>query len=273
MRIRILFFGSLAILLLVVQATGGTAAKIAQKLAPGDATGDLDKVEGESRPPRPSPTPREMISEIQLLTLPKGKPILKESEEPAKPLNLLENPQVRRILRPQPSFIYDPGELRDPMIVPWVRHTILVREFLQNLQKLIKEKKITQAKSLIKQIEEILPDVTNLEMRNNASAQLAIIKQKLASAEAVPGEIATEAAPTPIPTPVIHIPAWIKTHVGGVIWAPRSQDRMVLIGDEILKEGQKIPKYPDAVIQKINPTTVIISYRGLAVEVAVAREE
>ena len=252
----------------------GPAAKIAKKMAPRDATGDLKKVMDEDRPsPGKTDTASGEISPIQILTQPRGRMIDKESEEPEKPVNLLENPQVRKLLKPSPDFVYNPRDLKDPMIVPWIRNALLVKEFLATLDKRIKERKLPEAKSLIKQIEELLPDITNIELRKNVEAQLAIYRQDLEKAEAGPGEITAMAPPQPIATPRIPIPGWIKSHVGGVIWQPRAQDRIVLIGDEILKEGQKIPKYPDAVVQKINPSSVVISYRGITEEIPVEKQE
>ena len=100
---------AVVLFLLGLSVLAAPVGKIAEKMAPRDATGDLEKVQGEEPPPAP-----ESITEVQLLTLPRGKTVLKECEEPAKPLNLLENPQVRRLLKPSPDFIYNPRDLKDP---------------------------------------------------------------------------------------------------------------------------------------------------------------
>lgn len=265
----------LLIFLLASVGLAGPAKDIAEKMAPRDATGDLEKVQGESEPMDATPTPRavESISEVQLLTLPRGKPIKKESEEPEKPMNLLDDPQVRRLLKPNPDFTYDPRDLKDPMIVPWVRHALLIKEFLETVQTRIKQRKIAEANSIIKQIEELLPDITDIELRKNAEAQLAIFRQEIEKLNMSPEDIQAMATPQPIQTPRIVMPTWIKTHVGGVIWQPSSKARMALIGDEILYEGQAIPKYPEAVVQKINPSSVVISYRGITEEIPVEKEE
>jgi hypothetical protein len=207
------------------------------------------------------------------MTLPTGQQPTRESEETGKSRNIINDPEVRRLLKQTPGFIYNPAELKDPMIVPWIRNTILVKEFVQNLQKLVKERQVENAKTLINQIKELLPEVTDQDVSKEAETQIALAQQeieKMASSPTTegPGPIGVP----PIETPIITMPSWIKSHVGGVIWEPKAEARTVLIGDDILKEGQQIPRYPDAVVQKINSSSVVVSYRGLVEEIAVSKE-
>jgi hypothetical protein len=218
----------------------------------------------------PTPTPHEVISEVQIMTLPTEKQPTRESEENAKSRNIINDPEVRRLLKQTPDFIYNPAELKDPMIVPWIRNTILVKEFVQNLQKLIREHRLENAKALISQIKELLPEVTELDVSKDAETQIALANQEIVKTSSTtttegPGPPGV----SPIETPIITMPSWIETHVGGVIWQPKAEERTVLIGDDILKEGEKIPRYPDAVVQKINPKSVVVSYRGLLKEISV----
>jgi hypothetical protein len=255
-------------------------AKIAEKVEPKDATGDLEKVQGQETPQNQpaQETPVETMTEAQILTMPKEKQIQMESEEPQTPPNILENPQVRNLLNPKSVFIYNPRDLKDPMIVPWVRHSLLVKEFLGTLEKRIGEartdpRKIQEAKSIIKQIEELLPDVSDMELKKKSEDRLVKLQETLLQMESEPKGTLPIETPLPPPSPEIVIPTWIKTNFSGVIWHPKAEDRIALIGDEILKEGQKIPKYPDAVVQKINPTSVVISFRGKTEELSVEKQD
>jgi hypothetical protein len=166
--VQMLLVGLIAALFCIGVGNTGTTEEIANKMAPKDTSGDLEKAQEKKEPTptpaEPTPTETESISEVQLLTLPKDE-IKKESEEPAMPLNLLEDPQVRKLLKPSPAFIYNPRDLKDPMIVPWVRHTLLVREFLGTLQRRLNDRRLDEAKSLISQIEELLPDIADIELR------------------------------------------------------------------------------------------------------------
>lgn len=278
----------------------GPAAQIADKVAPRDSTGDLGSVQGEdsapvaapateeapaanaaeqpqeelSESPMPTVTP-EVISEAQLLTLPAAKQSNKESDEPKQADNLMDNPEVRRLINQTPTFIYNPRDLKDPMIIPWVRNSLLVREYLQILQSNIKNKKVNEARSFIDQISQLLPDITDAELRKNAETQISLAKQEIEKITAAPVEIPQpgEQVARPVETPVIVMPSWIKSHVGGVMWSSKSDERIVLIGDDLLKEGQALSKYPDAVVQRINPNSVVISYRGISEEIQVNKPE
>lgn len=276
----VLCISSIVLILSFGIAQESAPAKIAEKMAPRDATGDLEKVQGEDSTKETSAeeAPAETMTEAQILTLPREKQIQKESEEPNQLPNILENPQVRNLLNPMSVFIYNPRDLKDPMIVPWVRHTLLVKEFLETLDKRIGEarmdpRKIQEARSIIKQIEELLPDVSDLELKKKSEDRLAKLQESLLQLESEPKGILPVETPTVIVEPPINIPPWIKTNFAGVIWHPKVEDRIALIGDEILKEGQKIPKYPDAVVQKINPTSVVISFRGKTEEITVEKKD
>ena len=273
---QILLAGLLAVLCCVGIWGANTTEKVAEKMSPKDATGDLEKVQEKKdagqTSAEPTPTETEAISEVQLLTLPKEE-IKKESEEPGKPLNLLEDPQVRRLLKPSPAFVYNPRDLKDPMIVPWVRHTLLVKEFLDTLQKRLNDRRLDEAKSLLSQIEELLPDISDIELRKKSQEQLDALRAQYQGLLSEPGQAGPKPAQTPISVPKPILPVWIKENFFGVIWQPKVEDRIALFGDEILKEGEKIPKFPEATVQKINPTSVVVSYRGITDEIQVERQE
>jgi len=274
--VQMLVVGFLGALLCAGVGNTNTTENIADKMAPKDTSGDLEKVQGNKEPTptpaEPTPTETESISEVQLLTLPKEE-VKKESEEPAAPLNLLEDPQVRKLLKPSPAFVYNPRDLKDPMIVPWVRHTLLVKEFLDTLQKRLNDRRLDEAKSLISQIEELLPDISDIELRKKSQDQLETLRGEYQRILSEPGQTGPKPAQTPFSVPKPILPVWIKENFFGVIWQPKVEDRIALFGDEILKEGEKIPKFPEAVVQKINPTSVVISYRGITEEIQVEKQE
>jgi hypothetical protein len=271
-----LLVGLLGMLFCAGVGNTGTTEKIADKMAPKDPSGDLEKVQEKTEPTQtpaePTPTETESISEVQLLTLPKEE-IKKESEEPAMPLNLLEDPQVRKLLKPSPAFVYNPRDLKDPMIVPWVRHTLLVREFLDTLRKRLNDRRLEEAKSFISQIEELLPDISDIELRKKSQEQLENLRGEYQRLLSEPGQTGPKPAQTPIKVPEPILPVWIQENFVGVVWQPRAEDRIALFGNEILKEGEKIPKFPDATVQRINPSSVVISYRGITKEIQVERQE
>jgi len=189
------------------------------------------------------------------------------------PLNLLEDPQVRKLLKPSPAFVYNPRDLKDPMIVPWVRHTLLVREFLDTLRKRLNDRRLEEAKSFISQIEELLPDISDIELRKKSQEQLENLRGEYQRLLSEPGQTGPKPAQTPIKVPEPILPVWIQENFVGVVWQPRAEDRIALFGNEILKEGEKIPKFPDATVQRINPSSVVISYRGITKEIQVERQE
>lgn len=262
-----------------VSLFAGPAAKIAQRMAPRDATGDLETVmDGDNPNPEtsaevtPTPKPEGLLSGVELLTLPRQETIQKESQEPEVPINLLDDPEVKKLLKPNPDFIYDPQNLRDPMIVPWVRNSLLVREFMENLENLVNQgnrRSAERARTVMEQIREILPDLADVELRNSVESRLTEIDTVLDRIERGPVGPDEQPTATPIPTPIITIPAKIKSGLQGILWHPRSEERYIILNDEILKEGETVPNYPEAVIEKINPDSVVVSYRGLTEELRV----
>ena len=197
-RFSILF---VAVMLTGAYVLAGPASDIAEKMKPRDATGDLEKVQGGEDEVTPTPTPRETISGVQLLTLPRREKITRESEEPETPLNLLEDPDVRRILRSEPDYIYDPRDMKDPMIVPWVRHALLIREYLESAKNYVANRRFNRAKSLIKQVRDLLPDIRDVEQRKNAESQIAMLEEQIKQATSTETDI--EEYREPVPTPAL----------------------------------------------------------------------
>ena len=72
--------------------------------------------------------------------IPQEEDLGKELEEPEKPATLFKTQEdVRKLLGDEPRFVYSPRNLPDPMIIPWVRRDVIVREMMEAAQEKIKQ--------------------------------------------------------------------------------------------------------------------------------------
>lgn len=198
-----------------------------------------------------SATPTRAVPIEALATAPKAEDLGKESEEPETPKTLFKTDEdVRKLLGEEPKFVYNPGDLPDPMIIPWVRREVIVRELLDMAQKGIKEGRLEEAK---KYLEEILREYPGSRH----------IKEARASLEKVQKMLAEGYGPEGVRAPQVLLPAWIASHTSGVIVDKQNPTKsVVLIGDSILKAGDHVPNYDEVVVGQISEKQVIYQYQG-----------
>lgn len=181
----------------------------------------------------------------------------RELDEPATPRWLFEEEdKVRELLGLNPRFIYNPKNLRDPMVIPWIRQNVIAQELFNDIQKLIKEERYDEA---IQKLTTIIDSYPGTSVYSQAQKELARLKSLLAKQETVKQQLAQGQR--------IVLPPWIYENTKGVIWDPEKP--VVLVGEYTLGVGEAIPKYPDITVESIQEKVVVFKYKEKLFKVTV----
>ncbi len=196
-----------------------------------------------------SPTTAVPVKEY--LVVPKTEDLGKESEEPEMPETLFRTKEdVRKLLGEEPKFVYDPHDLPDPMIIPWVRREVIVRELIEMAQEKIKEGRLQEAK---KYLEEVLREYPGSRHIKEARAELNQVKKMLAEGY----------GPEGVRRPQLVLPSWVVSNTSGVIVDKQdSTQSVVLVGDAILRIGEPVPDYDEVVVDEIKEKEVVYRYHS-----------
>jgi hypothetical protein len=179
----------------------------------------------------------------------------KEMEEPEGAFKLFKSEaDIERLLGTTPRFVYNPKELPDPMIVPWIKRDVVVREIIEAARRSAARGEFDKAKNMLKKALEDYPDSRHVGAVREEIGKVEKLEEK--------GIIAMEAQKE-----VIVLPSWITSNTNGILWS--EEKPLVLIGDFLLAEGASIPRFPNVTIQKINKQEVVYSYRDRIFSVTV----
>ncbi|MCB2153980.1 hypothetical protein KQI84_03785 [bacterium] len=215
------------------------------------------------------------VEEIEMLiSLPRAAQLGREADEdPRSPRNLFETKEVREaLLGTKPKFVYFPQGI-DPMIIPWVRNQIVVNELLDDVRELMALgdlPSLRRAQEITEEITTKYKDTQQAPEANRLRSQ--ILRQIQILTQTDPERVnQPHATPTPDINPP---PRWVIENTRGVIVDKvQPEDSYVLIGDDILRRGDKVPRFPQVVIQDILPGEVIFTYQDNEFLVRVKSEE
>jgi len=199
-----------------------------------------------------------------LMALPPAAQLGREADEDLEnPRNLFENEQVREaLLGETPRFVYFPVGV-DPMIIPWVRNQIVVRERADDARKLLESAQqegerdlARQALDLIDTLDEDYPEAAAAENIEQLRGEIVAFIESPQTDQIVQGPGAE------IQEPKVELPPWIPNNTRGVL-LDRENPRQssVLVGDFILGLGDRIERFPLVVVKEILPQQVIYEYQ------------
>lgn len=176
------------------------------------------------------------------------------NEERDAAIQILKNrDKITRILGPGQVFIYDPTQLkqpfRDPMVIPWTR--------IKDLQVVLAQ---IETKMQAGRIEEALAELNSLKTNFPDNPYMARIDDMIKACK----DWNPNMTPTPTPTP--RFPPKILEDTRAILYS--ETDPLVLIGDEVLKPGDRVPAPgPDPVtVKRIEPSRVIFEFKGVEYE-------
>jgi len=204
---------------------------------------------------------------------------LREIDESA-PINIFSDPAVAaKLLVGRKPFLYDAKGRFDPMVIPWIRQEILNTELISEAQKYMQDAdaltdpEAKKARYLLA-IQE-LDRVIKADPTSSYGKRAQVLKDKIrALIEQMPLAGAT---PTPVVTKRPELPPWVASNTRAILYdASPKHASVVLVGDDMLRVGGTVPKYPEVKIVEITANTVVYDYMGLhhtvKVEVDVSKE-
>jgi hypothetical protein len=193
---------------------------------------------------------RELLAEFPNLDL--GR----EADEVEAAKWLFEDKELtRERLGLNPRFVYNPKNLADPMVIPWVRQNIIAAELLADARKLIRQQEYSRAAQVLTLI---VNSYAGTSSYKEAVEELADVKEKMYDDGGKP--------PVPIETRVV-MPPWIYDNTKAVIWDPVNP--VALVGDATLKAGDAVPRYPDVVVKEIQKSKVVFTFKDEDFDVTV----
>jgi hypothetical protein len=190
-------------------------------------------------------------------------------------LNIFADPAVaKKLLFGRKVFVYDPKGRPDPMVVPWIRTEIIGTELINQALAYIKqaeastdlETKRTRYMEAQKELDQVVKADPTSVMGKNAQDLIEKVRKIIPPPEK-PGTV------TPTPTPRIEFPPWVRANTKGIVIdrSPKQENR-VLVGDDMLKVGSTVPKFPGVKIIEINRDSVVYEFESARITVNVEIE-
>jgi hypothetical protein len=188
---------------------------------------------------------------------------VREMDEESFPLQIL--PKVMQLLlrKNQKQFEYDAKGEEDPMVIPWVRKEILAAEHLTAAKKLLAEAEVVPEKDLklkiyLKAIEEF-DRVIEMDPSARFGKEAQAFRDK--SREAIDRiQQADRVGNTPPPPP--KPPEWVVLNTKAIIFDQSPEKKHIaLVGDNMLKVNDTVPRYPAVKIVEIQRDVVVYEFQ------------
>lgn len=194
------------------------------------------------------------VSDLQqLLRLPPGASL---QEAPDAPKRLFKDmSEVERFLNKRPVICTVP-DAPDPMIIPWVRERVVAESLLADATTAIAAKDYVKARETLKVICEMYPDTPS---RPEAERQLGLMS---GSPVGVGGIIDLA------PPAMITLPDWVSDNLTGVVISEGNKP-IALVGNDVLRVGDPVPRYPAVRVKSIAPSEVVFEYMDKEIQVEV----
>lgn len=198
-----------------------------------------------------------------------------ELNEINRPTDLLrDSEKIQRLLGKKPDYIYSPGNLDDPMLVPWTQARIVATELERLAQAAIASQSWGLARALLDQIVSLtdglmesgisMPAMFDARMR--AMDSLAEIDQLQQEAEMAMAQATGQAPPKP------KLPPWVENNTHGIIYHPDAP--VALVGQYILNLGDLVPRQPvDVKVVEITRDSVHYEVMDQVFVVGIAEKE
>jgi hypothetical protein len=170
--------------------------------------------------------------------------------------NLLNNPDIARLLGDNPRFTYKATGLQDPMLVPWARNAAIFTEMSAKAEAGLQANDLNQAADCYKRI----LDLNDVRFHSMALAKL----NEIASLKNERALSALSASNEAIETPV-DLPGWVLENTTAVILSP-SQD-LCMVGEYMLSVGDTLPNYPEISVSGIERDKVHYRIKSKTFEV------
>jgi hypothetical protein len=217
------------------------------------AQGILDRMKNAAERLAPAAfkeTEKEVAESLQDIT--ETESDLELSESINRQTRMIDSEKIKQLLGEEPSFVYDPQNRPDPMLVPWTRLRVMSEEAGDIAQRAQEDQDYEKAALAYSQVMILLQ---NAPASWAHTEKLQKLRQDLEKNSAIL-EKTREAGGFPLGDQnEARLPAWIQNNTTGIIYHPTKA--VVLVGSHTLREGDIVPD-PQAlvVVEKILPLGV-----------------
>lgn len=213
----------------------------------------------------PPPKIEASVEEIQrLIDLPSTAQLgLESDEDPTKPKTMfVDTKSILEVFGEKPVFVYFPEGV-DPMIIPWVRQQIIAQELLEKGRVLAAAGDYQKAMAIY---QEILDKYAATPVAPEARRELDVVRR-----------IVTDRGPeggTPIlanpDQPEVTLPKAVADATTGIIYhSPGGLPSVVVIFDDPIPVGGRIPRYSSITVAEIQLGLVTFEFQGKRFDVQI----
>jgi hypothetical protein len=183
----------------------------------------------------------------------------READE-TTPTQLFQQEEIRKLLGESPTVVYqvvyDGKPLPDPMIIPWVRNAVILKERFDEAVALLAQNKIQQGREALLAI---ITEYPNTEYARQAQELL----KKLQEETAQPQERGVLAQPTPTPPPV-QIMVDPNIHVSSILIDLKNpEENRVMINGRAYRAGDTIRGFSNHRVVKVLDGAVVIEVQAM----------
>lgn len=187
--------------------------------------------------------------------VPKGK---RESDE-TTPTELFRQEEIRRLLGEAPTVIYqvsyDGRPLPDPMIIPWVRNAVVLKERFDEAVALLAQNRIQQGREALLAI---ITEFPNTDYARQAQELLQKLQEEMAQPKERPS-----ARPTPTPM-TVQIMVDPNVRVGSILLDTRHpEESRVMINGRPYRAGDMIRGFPNHRVVKVMDGAVVLEVQAM----------
>ncbi len=187
--------------------------------------------------------------------LPKG---AREADE-TTPTELFRQEEVRRLLGESPSVVYqvvyDSKPLPDPMIIPWVRNAVVLKERFDEAVSLLAQNRIQQGREALLAI---ITEFPNTEYARQAQELLKKLQEETAQPK---DRVVVRATPTPAPLQIMVDP---NIRIGSILVdAKNPEENRVMINGRAYRAGDVIRGFSNHRVLKVMDGAVVIEVEAM----------
>lgn len=256
----LLAIGAFAWTPLLAQGDGAPPTDPPAEAATTEAPGGTPPAPAGMTPP---PKIEASVEEIQrLIDLPSTAQLgLESDEDPTKPKTMfVDTKSILEVFGEKPVFVYFPEGV-DPMIIPWVRQQIIAQELLEKGRVLAAAGDYEKAMAIY---QEILDKYAATPVAPEARRELDVVRRIVTQNAAAEGGVQV----TSPDQPEVMLPKAIADSTTGIMYmGPRGSQ--VIIFDEIVGVGDRVPRYANVTVKDIQPGLIVYEFQGKSFEVTV----
>lgn len=196
-------------------------------------------------------------------------------EDLQNPTNILAQEAVRRnFLGEDPAFVYFPRGI-DPLIVPWVRNRIVAGELLGDATEMLRRAQEMNDKAMAQRALEVAEEILEKYSETDEATRARVVARDARAFIQRPirpeGEQQIAEPVLPPQQQENPFPRWVRDNTVGVIVDRDSPDQSrVLVGDFILRPGERIARFPTVRVKEVFAQKVIYEFEGDEVVIEVA---